>query len=279
MTYHICMNAQRIFSVLSLAVVCSSPIMVSAQTGSANTRFTQRAEQVKARMEERNAAWEEKKDEHQDAFCTRFTERLESRGERMEKRVGNTKEHILNRTSRRTDRRDARNTWLDGKRDTQDERRAALYATLDAKAETDAEKAAVVEFKKTVDAAVGTRRNAIDKAIEDFRTAVDALIASKKTGVSDAYATFKSAVDAAAAKAKSDCEADVDPKTVMSNYQAAVKIARESLKQDRSSIDKMRDDIEALTETRKQAIESAITAFKSTVEAAREKLKSAIGSH
>lgn len=69
---------KRFLSALSLAAILGSPLAVSAETGNANTRFTERAEQAKARMEERNAAmeerkanWEEKKevrkDERQDA--------------------------------------------------------------------------------------------------------------------------------------------------------------------------------------------------------------------
>ena len=56
-----------------------------------------------------------------------------------------------------------------------------------------------------------------------------------------------------------------------------MKAARESLKGDRSAFDKIGDDVKALAETKKAAIDAAMKTFKSTVETAREKLKAALG--
>ena len=212
----------------------------------------------------------------QDAFCSRFTERLDKKSEQMTEREGNIKERVTDRMSRRTDRRDSRDVKFDEKREKQDARRALLYTKLEGRADTDAEKAALVEFKKTMDTAVSTRRAAFDKAIEDFRTAVDNLIDTRKSSTSDNYAKFRTTVDRATAEAKADCEANVDQKTVMSEYQTAMKAAREAMKTDKGATEKIGDDIRALAATKKAAMESAMNEFKKTAETAREKLKSAL---
>jgi hypothetical protein len=274
-------TSKRYLSALSLAVILTSPAIALAENEGANTRWTQRAEEAKAKMEERKADREEKqeerKDNRQEAFCSRFTETIERINGRLEDRGANVKDRVENRGEKRSDRRDGRDEWLGEKRGTQDERRSALYTKLDERADTDAEKAAVAEFKSTIDAAVVVRRSAVDKAISDFRSAVDSLVGSKKDGVSSAYTEFKSAADAAIAKAKSDCAGDVDPSTVRSTFNAAMKAAREGLKDDRSTIDKVRDDIQTLAETRKKSVEAALATFKTAVETAKEKLQGVMG--
>ncbi len=268
---------KRYFSALSLATALAVPLFAAAENDGANTRFTQRAEEAKSRMEERQANREERQDDRkenrQEAFCSRFTETIDRVNGRLEDRASAIKDRTEHRVGKRTDRRDTRDEWLDGKRDTQDERRMALYAKLDEQADTDEEKAAVAEFKSTIDAAVVTRRGAVDKAINDFRSAVDALVASKKDGAASAYSEFKSATAVAIAKAKSDCDAGTDPAAVRSTFNTAMKTARENLKDDRAGLDQVRDDIQTLAETRKKAIEAAIETFKTTVKTAKEKLQ------
>lgn len=276
-------TGKQYLSTLSLAAVLLLPTFVSAAE-TANTRFTERAEQAKAKLENRQAMMEERKiarderqtertEARQDAFCSRFTDRLDAKSERMTDREGKVKGRVETRMSRQTERRDARDEKFESTRTEQDTRRAELYVKLEAKADTDAERAAVVEFKKTMDAAISLRRTTVNKIIDDFRASVDALINTRKNSATDNYGKFKVAVEAAEAKAKSDCEAGTDPKTVMANYQSAMKAAREALKADKNTTQKISSEIRALAETKKQAMEAAMTEFKKTAEAARTKLK------
>lgn len=286
-------------SILSFFVITALvfPVGVSAE---ANTNATKRAEEAKARMEERQAKVETKmgertvkmeerqanlaakkeelQEKRQEAFCARFTEKTGNKTERMDDRAGNVSDRVMNRGERRTDRRDNRDDTLSEKRDNQDDRRSDLYTKLEGRADTDEEKAAVAEFKATVDKAVEDRRSAIDKAISDFRTGVDASVDTRNSSVKDTHSAFKQAVDAAVAQAKSDCESGKSPEEVRSAYEAAMKAARENRNEDKQVIDKIGDDIKKLAETRKAAVEKALADFKATVEAAKEKLKSVMGS-
>lgn len=274
-----------IYPSIALGLLLLVPVFVMAES---NTSWTKRAEEAADRLEERQAKIEERanereakreerEEEREKKFCTRFTAMAEKIAERMEERGSKIKERASHRESAMEERRDKRDDQLDGNRDEQDARRAKLYVELEARADTDAEKAAVVTFKETMDDLVKTRRAAVDAAIAAFRSGVDTAITSKKDGASSAYTDFKTAVDAAVAKAKSSCESGTDPDTVRDTFKADMDAARAALQDDRSDLEKVGEQVKALAEVRKTAVEKALVDFKAGAEKAREVLKAAFG--
>jgi hypothetical protein len=265
--------------VLLLAFFMALPLTAGAQTPwvKAKERAEANKEKWEERQAERQAALEERDEKRQELFCARFTETMERLSSRMEDRSANVKDRVAKRSERRSDRRENRDAWLSSKRDTQDDRHEALYARLGAVADTDAEKAALAEFKTSADAALATRRSAVDKAIADFRTAVDQLVVGKKDAAADAYEEFKTALDRAMSEAQADCSAGTDPATVRAEFSTAMKAAREDLRNDRVATAKLGDDIKALAETKRQAIQAAVGTYRVTMEEARAKLKTVLG--
>ncbi len=170
-----------------------------------------------------------------------------------------------------------RDTKLEETRAKWDANRQTLYTKLEEKAKTDDQKQAVANYKATVESAVTARRALVDDAISTFRSDVKQAIEDKTAVNTDAIEAFKNAVDSAITKAKSDCAGGVLPQTVRQELTSAIKAARETLKSEVQAKGELGKAIQALIETKKQAVEKAVSDFKATEESARQELKQAFG--
>jgi hypothetical protein len=90
-------------------------------------------------------------------------------------------------------------------------------------------------------------------------------------------ATLTSASQVAFDKAKADCAAGVEPRAVRDALRASLKSAQDQFQSDRQNFDRLRDDLETLRQTRRDAVKAAIDGFKATAEQARKDLKAAFG--
>ena len=126
--------------------------------------------------------------------------------EEMKNNLSSKKGQFADRKKKRIDyldeKRDTRDNMLTDKREEQDARRNAWYEKLEAAADTSEKKAAVIEFKKTVEAAVETRRDAIDTALSAFRKSVDAAVTTQKENRAGGIDTFEAIVEVAISQAK-----------------------------------------------------------------------------
>lgn len=109
-----------------------------------------------------------------------------------------------------------------------DEKKSERLDFLKTLAKTDEQKQALSEFQASVSKAVTVRREALKAAIVDFQKKVDEIVAARKQKVNAALSQFKNSVKAAEEKAKADCAAGVEAKTVKNTYQEAVKTARKT---------------------------------------------------
>jgi ElaB/YqjD/DUF883 family membrane-anchored ribosome-binding protein len=91
-------------------------------------------------------------------------------------------------------------------------------------------------------------------------------------------ATQKAAIDAAIAQAKSDCATGVEASEIRTELANAIKEARAQFQTDRAAVEKIKSQIEALRETRKEAIKEAQDKFNETLADAREALKEVLDS-
>ncbi len=214
-----------------------------------------------------------KEDAASRGICLKIDELLSKVNERMEQKEEKIEERIQNRIQQAEKNSEKRDENLTEFRTDADEWREESYAKLEARAKTDEQKAAVEEFKETIEAAVETRRAAIDAAIDAFRDGVDDAWAEHKSSIGGVANTYREAVQTAFEKAKSDCEDGVDAKTVRANLHASLQAARSQLKEDRAGVAKLRDLMNDLVEAKRTAFEKAIADFKAAVEAAREELK------
>lgn len=200
-----------------------------------------------------------------DAIATRITSDMNDKdghwdGKKTD-RFGKISDRRIHRDEVRGDHREMR----DVKHDTRIE-------ALMAKADTDAERAAVTKFETTLNNAVETRRAAIDAAVKTFRTGVDNLVNGRFGTLDTNIAAFRAAMEDAIEKAKADCAVDKDPKP---EFQAAVKAARDNFKTAKPEL--IKEEIKKLADARKVAVDAAVSAFKTTMKAAFEELKTAFG--
>lgn len=249
----------------------------AAREASMEERKADRAAGMEERQAERETKMEERLDERQEKFCENFTSRVKD----MESKLTERKGKFVDRKEKRVDyldeNRDTRDNMLTDKREGQDARRNAWYEKLETAADTDEKKAAVAEFKKTVEAAVETRRDSLNTAVDAFRKSVDAAATEQKENRAGGVDTFAAIVAVALNQVKTDCAAGKDAETIRSAFQSSLKSARDSLQSERKEGEKLGIVIKDLAETKKVAIQSALDAFKETLSKAKIDLKAAFG--
>jgi hypothetical protein len=208
-------------------------------------------------------------------FCTNIDKILSPIDQRIADREGKLqakRQEISDNLAKRINERDAKKLE---NRNVRDDNRDAQYAKLEAKATTDAQKQAVASFKTTVESAVSARKATVDSAIQALRQSVDQSITARKSAVDAAINAFKNSRTAAMEKAKADCVAGVDAKTVRETYRTSMKAAQDKFKSDFQAIEKLKGSFETVRAERKQAVEKAIADFKVVMEKARADLKTA----
>lgn len=209
-------------------------------------------------------------------FCTT----IDATGAKIISAIDTKSGTINSRSAKRlatlSDARQKRDETLSTKRAQRDTALNAHYTTLMKKANTDAQKAAVTTFKASTDAAIKARRDAIDAAIKIYRTGIDDLISKKFGTVSTDLATLKASANEALTKAKSSCTAGTDSKTVYTTFRSDIRTARDAYKTSHT-LTKIKEDIKALSTTRKASVDTAISTFKDNMTAARSALKTALG--
>ncbi len=161
-------------------------------------------------------------------------------------------------------------------RQVQDIKRSESFEKLQVVAETDEEKTAIEAYIATVSDAVATRRAAYDTAIAEYRTDLNTLL-SKQRGQSDgATGTLKLQLDQSVATARASCQAGTPVKDVLATLKTDVQTAQNTFRQSRKTTD-IKPQIEALSQTKRDALKAATEAFSQTTNQAREDLKTAFG--
>lgn len=205
--------------------------------------------------------------------CARFPN-LESKvGQRMDERMKRIQSRVETRTRNMNQRRETREENLAEFRKKRDERREEYYKKLEERAKTTEQKNAVSKFQSQIEAAVKTRRAAIDAAIVAFQKGMDEAISGKTADAEAAAAAFQAAVKAALSEARSDCEDGDDPNAVRTTLRAKTKSAHETFQTARKNYEDLKSVIDSLSAVRKQAVQKAIDDFKVASEKAKTEFK------
>ena len=206
----------------------------------------------------------ERIDEAADKFSVRFGER-EARlsAEREEGRLKMGERH-LTRETRRTEHR---SEW--------DLNRDEFYRWLNEFAQTDEEQTAVARFQAEVDAAVLSRRDAVDLAVREFRAGIDTMVTERKEAIDDALGTFKKETDIAIAQAKAACDRGVLEKANRETFASDMRSAQEKFTAAIKGIEKKKDTLTELVDSRKAAIDKAVADFKIAIAQAKAALQAA----
>ncbi len=249
----------------------------AAREAKMEERQNMRQENMEERQADRSTKMEERQANRQEKFCENFTARMEDMKNNLSSKKGQFADRKKKRIDYLDEKRDTRDNVLTDKREEQDARRNAWYEKLEAAADTSEKKAAVIEFKKTVEAAVETRRDAIDTALSAFRKSVDAAVTTQKENRAGGIDTFEAIVEIAIGQAKKDCADGKSAEVVRSAFQSSLKSARDTLQSERKDGENLGVVIKDLAETRKVSIKSALDAFKTTMDQAKSDLKTAFG--
>lgn len=208
-------------------------------------------------------------------FCTK----LSNVYDKMAEQITNAESRHVKNQSEKSERFNKKQGDLDAKRAQNradvDGKRAKNWDKMTEKATTDAQKMAITTYKNVITQAVADRRAAVDLAIKNYRDAIATYTTTQNTGTNTAFETFKTAVNAALAKAKLDCGAGVDSKTVSAAFNKSVDEARTIFKSAQQTT-KDGVSISTLKKTRDDAIKAAEEAFKKATEKARADLAQAL---
>jgi hypothetical protein len=254
-----------------------------SQSGSSSN--TQQVETERSKIESANSESEARKSsqeadkakkaaDKQASICARFD------GTKIRGSISENENKLNDNRKGRGDSLGAKRSEIDidrsSKRTTNDSVRLEHYTMLEDKAITPEQKAAVAEFKDTVEAAVTTRRAAQDSAKQAYREGVDAAIAEQQGIFDQDLADFKAATDAAVAKAKAACDAGTSVDSVRATLKTDLEAARASLKSARESDSVLKQKVEALKVVRKAAFDTAKNEFHLVLEEAKVKLEAAL---
>ncbi|MBI5530544.1 MAG: hypothetical protein HY918_03515 [Candidatus Doudnabacteria bacterium] len=203
-------------------------------------------------------------------YAARITENLTKGSGNLENKQGENKQKLQERQVSRAEK-------LSETRDTGDADRQAIYAKLMANASTtEAHKQAVIQFQATVEAAVTTRRAAVDAAIKAYWDGMNSALSGRQASIEAARTKFITAINAAISTAQSSCASNADAGMVKAQFRTSVEAARTQFATDRKAIDKYGPQVKALVQTRNAAVRKAFDAFHATMEQARITLKAAL---
>jgi hypothetical protein len=207
-------------------------------------------------------------------FCTRVVESLSAVSAKLNENDGRLREKRTETQNKLKERRDERQAAINEKRTETVSKAEESLKELDLEATTE-QKAALQEFRTTLNSAQTKRKAAVDAAMQTYRTGLDKLVSARHEAARTATATFKTSVSAAIQKAKTDCAAKVDPKTVRETFTTSLKAAQEQLRTDLKNVEKPGQEVQALAKVRNEAVRKAHDEFRATMKAAHEKLKAA----
>lgn len=210
-------------------------------------------------------------------FCTNLPNLTTQVNTRISANEKNLESRQQQRQTQVQERQTKREQQLGQIRTNGDQDRQAIYQQLMAKATTEEQKQAVTAFQNAIEAAVTTRRTAVDAALKTYWAALDSALAARRTAVATARQNFSASIQAALTTASTQCSSGVAPATVRKNFQASLEAAKTQFATNRKAIDKIGPQVKTIVQTRNAAVKKAMTDFKATAEQARTELKAAFG--
>lgn len=157
-----------------------------------------------------------------------------------------------------------------------DKNRRIHYEKLNEKASTQEQESAIEEFKNTIESAVAKRRALFDRATHDYRNSIDFAINNKQNGVDEIVSTYKSNINRAQEQLSKDCQESKSDAEIRSNFNQSMQEAKSMIANNTKGVDQIALQVNQAKQSRLDAIEQAISEFKSTLESAKEKLRIAL---
>lgn len=210
-------------------------------------------------------------------FCNQLGKISVDISTKLNQNIGGPAQHPLDVASQIKTRRNDFDKKLKAARDSWNQQRQNQYASLLTKAKTDEQKAAIEQYKNTIEAATLARRSSVDAAIVGYRGAVDMDIASDRGNIEGIGQDFASDVRQAISTAKNSCAQGAEPSQVRAGFAASLQAAHQKLDVARDGTDQVKVGLQTLDQTKRAAIEQAIGQFRQTAESAAQTLRSSFG--
>ncbi len=211
------------------------------------------------------------------SFCTKVIEQDIKIQKGLQEKNDRTLQNQNENQKKLDQRRSENDTKLADKRKAWDKNSDSRFEKLLGKADTQAKKDAITAYQKAVAEAVTARRAAIDAANETYRKAVNTALTTRKNKINTLLEAYKKAISDAIAKAKADCQAGKDSKTVRTAFLAATKAAHQKFSADKRAVEKIGSNLEDARDAHNEAIHKAQKNFSAAIEKAREALKNSFG--
>lgn len=249
-------------------IASNSVSMVNLADAAPPTEKTDKAQAIQEKKAEIQAI----KAENVCERISNFAENLNSKASEAEDKVNSNQQNRLKNWTEKTKQADAN---LERLRTNWSKNRDEQFSKLEEAAKTDEQKKAVSDFETTTKKAITTRQAAVDAANKAFRDGVQELIMNRQDKIDSLVSGFVSARKEALDKVQADCSASKDAKTIRADFQAALKTVRTQFQSDRQDVAKVGNQIQALIQVRRTAVEKAMGDFKNVMEQARVTLRKA----
>lgn len=206
-------------------------------------------------------------------FCSRFSsvtsetsDRLsQKRSELAAKRAGH-EEAKLARRAEFDQKKGERHTEADSRLNKNLTKMAVETRSLE-------QQEAAEKFAAAVEAAITTHRESIGAAQEVFRSSADKIMDTRQEAIKALLESAKAKADAAFEKARTDCAANIAPKTVQQTYITTLRAIRAQFQSDVKALEKSKTQMQALRTARKTAMEKANVEFKLAMQKAKADYK------
>lgn len=210
------------------------------------------------------------------SFCAQLDSINNNLDNLINQKINNLNTKQVSRVNKVNETFNKRDSELNVNRIKWDANREEQYKKMYENAKTDAQKQAIDQFKLTMNNAIILRRTKIDSAISTFRSTINTELSGRQSAVNSVITNYQNTLDAVQTKAKTSCENGDESSQVRQALKTDIQLARADLQSGRSGIDRINDEVTNANNIRKNAIEAAITEFRTTAQQARETLSQAI---
>ncbi len=179
-------------------------------------------------------------------------------------------ENVINREEKREESR----TKVDLRREENDTKRKIYLEELTRRATTTEQKVAVLAFTAIVEKALSDKKIALDALLLAHRDEVDKITASRKIIIEKAITLLRADIETAKIKAKLDCTSGVAGDSVRTTLKESIQKSQQTFRITMQSLEK--DTLSLKRESKKEELQAIETAFKKSVEQAKNNLKAAL---
>lgn len=165
---------------------------------------------------------------------------------------------------------------LENIRSVSDSKRTESFNKLYEKYNSEAQKSVIDEYRNAIETALKIRREKTDLARQSFIDQINDLVSVHEEAINNYETKIITSIQAANSIASAKCAEGEDSESIKLAYKQSLQSAKQNFVVNKQNTELKKSKIDSLVQLRKQSIDSAMAEFKSSTEAARIKLVSAL---